>query len=255
MPAPISVAIITKNEESVIEDCLNAINWCDDIVIVDSGSTDDTLKICEKHNCRIFHKDFHGFGEQKKHAVSLTKNDWVLSLDADEVLDDQLQHFFVSFSNNNSNIVGYDLKRLMVYMNRKMVWSKFRNETILRFFNKQFGDFNLNKVHEGIVINGQTSSLDGYIHHYSYKNIAHHLEKINSYTTLAAKSMFERGKRTSIAHIALKTISEFIHVYFIQAALLDGFAGFSWTVTSTYYKALKYFKLRELHLLASKNNL
>jgi glycosyltransferase involved in cell wall biosynthesis len=253
MQTPISIVIITKNEESILEDCLNAIKWCNDIVIVDSGSTDKTLEIAKKYDCRISHKDFNGFGEQKRHAVSLAKNEWVLSLDADEILDSRLQEFFQSGTFLTSETNGYELKRLMVYMNRKMIWSKLKNERILRFFNKKHGNFNLNKVHEGIVVNGNTEVLNGIILHYSYKNIEHHIEKINNYTSIAAQLMFEKNKKTSILHISIKTLVVFLQTYLIQGAILDGFAGFSWSVSATYYKALKYFKLRELHLSASKN--
>ena len=252
MQTPISIVIITKNEESVLEDCLNAIKWCDDIVIVDSGSTDRTLDIAQKHGCRTFHKDFNGFGEQKSYAVSLAKYDWVLSLDADEIIDNRLISFFESSKFTNSDVVGYNLKRLMVYMNRKMIWSKFRKESILRFFNKNHGNFNLKKVHEEVELKGKTEVLKGYILHYSYKNISHHVEKINSYTSLAAQSMFERGKKTSLLHIFIKVIARFIQVYFLQLALLDGFRGVSWTFSACYYKALKYIKLNELYILSKK---
>lgn len=251
MQTPISIVIITKNEESIIEDCLNAIKWCEDVVIVDSGSSDRTLEIAKKHGCRIFHKDFNGFGEQKQYAVSLANNDWVLSLDADEIIDSKLKDFFLSSSFIRPEIVGYEIKRLLVYMNRKLIWNKFRNDKVLRFFNKKHCSFNTLKVHEKIITTGKTETLDGFIFHYSYRNLTHHIEKINSYTTLAAQVMFEKNKKTSIPHVFLKTIAEFTHVYLIQGAIFDGFIGLCWTITLTYYKALKYFKLREMYTLNS----
>ncbi|MBT4360547.1 MAG: glycosyltransferase family 2 protein, partial [Candidatus Marinimicrobia bacterium] len=142
----LSITIITKNEERNIRRCLDSIQWAEEVVIVDSGSTDQTLAICKSYNCRIIHTEWLGFGKTKQLAVNETTHDWVLSIDADEVITPELQSAIQSVL-KNPKADGYQIKRESFYLKRKIKYSGWQNDYPLRLFNKRKGQFNDAPVH------------------------------------------------------------------------------------------------------------
>ena len=248
MPNKISCVIITFNEEENIRRTLNSVKWCDEIVVVDSGSTDKTIELCEEFNCRIYNKEFNGYGDQKRYAVSLAANDWILSIDADEVVSDELcEEIKNIFNDDEIKFCGFFLPRALIFLGKHFKYGRESKEYYLRLFNKNYGNISSDKVHEKVELNGDTQKLNGMLHHYSYTNIEQYFNKFNSYTTNAAQVLFdEENKGRSVAAIVLGFPVYFIKNYFIYRNFLNGIQGFLWALFSSLYPVIKYFKLWSL---------
>jgi glycosyltransferase involved in cell wall biosynthesis len=244
----ISAVIITNNEGNCIERALRSLDFCDEIVVADSGSTDATIAICEQYHCRMFTKAFDGFGPYKQFAVSQAANDWVLSLDADEVVSDELKREIVSlFSAGQPPVQGYYIPRSLVFFGRLLRFGGEYGKKHLRLFNKNAGAFTAEKVHEKVCVSGKTASLKNQILHYSYDSIRDYFEKFNKYTTAAAQSLFEKKKKVSAFTVIARFPLTFIKIYVIKGCFLDGYAGMVWSLFSSLYPVVKFAKLRELY--------
>jgi glycosyltransferase involved in cell wall biosynthesis len=239
----ISCVIITYNEEEHLSGCLQAVSWCDEIVVVDSGSTDKTLKICKDFNCKIHHKDFNGFGEQKRFAVSLAENDWILNVDADEVVTKELKNEILAELDNNISVNGFYTPRSLFFLGRQFKYGRESKEYYLRLFNKQHGNFSEDKVHEGVIVNGATKKINGELLHYSYNSIHQYFEKFNNYTTRAAQELFEKGKKRSLILTTIGFPVYFFRNFFLNRNFLNGWQGFLWALFSSCYPVVKYAKL------------
>ncbi|MEO6549481.1 MAG: glycosyltransferase family 2 protein [Ferruginibacter sp.] len=246
-PPPVSAVIITYNEEKNIHRTLSKLSWCDEIIIVDSFSTDATLAICSEFGCRIFSKDFNGYGPQKQFAVAQATNDWILCIDADEVLDDSLISEIQEELMNDTTYSGYSIRMNLVFLNKVFVHGKESVRYYLRLFNKNLGGLSNNKVHESICVTGPTKKLQHPIKHYSYSSVHQCLEKVNRYSTLSAEMAFGKGKNKSMLAILLGFPFNFFKYYFIELNCLNGRNGFYWAIFSSYYHFAKYVKLNELH--------
>ena len=176
----ISAVIITYNEEAIIGETLSRLWWCDEIIIVDSGSTDRTAEICQKYGSRLFTRKFRGFGEQKKYGVSQAKNDWILCIDADEVLTEPLIDEILSELGRNENThAAYTIPRNLVFMNKVFAHGKESGCPIIRLFNKTRANWDVAVVHEKVTVDGTVKHLSGKILHYSYHDYNQFLGKIN----------------------------------------------------------------------------
>lgn len=245
---PISAVIITKNEEEKIRRCLDSLKtFVAEIVVIDSMSADRTAEICIECGCRVILREFDGYGNQKQFAVDQALNDWVISVDADEVLGQDLQEEMkVLTASAELPFDAYNIPFSLVYLGRILKHSGVGNESHLRLFNRKKGRFTTTPVHEGIITSGATGMLKNRILHYSYRDISHHLEKINIYTSQAAQGLVKKGRRYSIPAIAFKFPFAFFNFYVIKGGVLDGFPGFMWSWLSAFYAALKIAKAREL---------
>jgi len=245
MAVKTSCIIITLNEEDNLHRSLNAVNWCDEIIVVDSGSEDKTIDICEEYDCKVYQKDFNGYGEQKRYAVSLANNDWVLNIDADEVVSDNLKNEIENiFDNEEIKYIGFALPRSLIFLGKKFKYGKESKEFYIRLFNKNFGDFSRDTVHEKVELNGELKKLKGELLHYSYLNIEQYFKKFNSYTTKAATALYDEGKKgRSPVTIVLSFPIYFFKNYFVNRNFLNGIPGFLWALFSSLYPIIKYFKL------------
>ena len=241
----LSVVIITYQEEGNIARCLDSVkSLADEVVVVDSNSKDRTVEICRTYKCRVITHDFEGYGQQKQFAVDQASHDWVLSLDADEVVSEELKTEILSLLQKENNPVdGYRIPRSFFYMGRIMRHSK---EDHLRLFNRKKGRFTLVPVHEEIVVEGTVGKLMGKIIHYSYRDISHHLEKINVYTSQAAMKNMQEQKRFSRCWVAFKFPVSFFIFYFLRLGFLDGYPGFMWSFFAAFYGSLKIAKTIEM---------
>jgi glycosyltransferase involved in cell wall biosynthesis len=237
----LSVVIITFNEEKNIAKCLDSVHdVADEIIIVDSYSTDQTEAICLKYSkVRFSQHVFKGFGAQKQFATELSKNDWVLSLDADETISKALQDEIVHVLNAVNPSDSYSIRLQTNYLGRTLRFSGMHTERHVRLFHKKKAKFSEHQVHEHIVSSNVTNLKNPMIH-FPYQSISHHVEKINKYTNLYT------SKRT-ISHfqVITKAPLRFFTIYFIKLAILDGYAGFIWAMMGTYYSFLKYLKMSE----------
>ena len=247
----VSAVLITLNEELNLKRTLPQLSWCDEIIVVDSGSTDHTVQICRNFGCKVVHRAFDGYGTQKQFAVSLSRNNWILSIDADEVLSDELVNE-IKREMEAPRGTGYLLPMNLVFLGKEFTFGKESNRFFLRLFNKQFGNFNNRKVHEGIELTGEKIKFKNKILHYSYKDISQYFKKLNTYSSFGAKLAFEKGKNKSVFTIVSTIPLNFIKYYLIHGNILNGANGFYWSVFNTYYHLIKYLKIRELHNQHSK---
>jgi len=249
----LSVTIITFNEEANILRTLESVKpVADEIVVVDSMSTDQTLTICREFGCRVVQREFDGYGTQKQFAVDQASNDWVFSIDADEVVTKELQKEIIAmFAGKNGAVStvlhhpGYRIPRALFFMGRLMRHSAAGKEFILRIFDRTKGRFTTVAVHERIEVNGSAGMLHGRLIHYSDRDISHHLEKSNTYTSLAAREYHDQGKSFSKTWAALKFPTSFISFYFVKRGFLDGYQGFMWSFLAAVSATLKVAKTIE----------
>jgi len=243
---PVSAVIITYNEEALIGETLSKLWWCDEIVIVDSGSTDKTLEICKQFGCRIFSRPFTGFGEQKKFAVSKASNDWILCIDADEVLTRQLiDEIRQELHQPDIHFAAFSVPRTLVFMKKVFKYGKETGSYVTRLFNRSKGNWNGAYVHESVEVNGPVKKLKGKILHYSYHSYNQFLGKINLYSTLGAKKMQQKPKRKNRMLVVLAIPFNFFRYYILHRNFMNGYRGFSWSVLNTCYHFIKYLKAEE----------
>ena len=241
----LSVTIITKNEEENIERCLRSIKWADEIIVVDSGSTDNTIAICNNYKCKVYSINWLGFGKTKQYAVDRTSNEWVFSIDADEEVTPELKSSILEVLQKNPQTAGFRTSRRSFYVDKWIKYSGWKKDAPLRLFRKSKGGFNKKEVHESIEVNGKISSLKGKMLHYTYPTIASHIEKMNRYAELNISKQYKPGKRYSVLGAIIRGKWKFTKMYFFQGGFLDGRTGFILAVNSAFGVYLKYIKLWE----------
>jgi glycosyltransferase involved in cell wall biosynthesis len=246
---PLSVTIITRNEAHNIVRCLESVKpIASEIVVIDSISDDNTVQICKDHGCKTILKAFDGYGNQKQFAVDQASGNWILSIDADEEVSPALQTEIRNLLSQSGPLSdGYYIPRTLNFMGREMKHSGVGQELILRLFDRRKGAFTKLPVHESIEIQGTAGTLRGRIIHYSYRDISHHIEKLNDYTTKAAQGYQAHGKRFSKTWVALKFPVSFFIFYFVKRGFLDGYPGFMWSLLAAVYASLKIAKTIELN--------
>lgn len=251
----LSVAIITYNEERIIEKNLQAIhNLADEIVIVDSFSTDKTRQICEKYSkVKFIQKKFEGFGQQKNFALDNCNGNWILFLDADEIPTEKLKDSITEIS--SSQYHEYDVYLIEfnnIFLGKTLNYGGWGNIKRERLFRKGFGKYSKDIVHEEFITSSQKGIIEGKINHYTYKDIHHHIEKSNKYTSMMAEKMFKKGKRTDVLQILIKPVYQFLKSYLFQLGFLDGFVGYYAAKTASFYTFMKYMKLYEYQKLSKQ---
>ncbi len=241
----LSVVIITYNEEENILRCIHSVkDLADEILIVDSFSADHTVEICNSSGCKVILHPFEGYGQQKQFGVDQAGNNWILSLDADEVVTDELKQEIRTLMQQEAiPHGGYKIPFSLFYMGRIFRHKETDN---LRFFDRTKGRFRFVKVHEGVDVNGPVGTLKGKIIHYSYRDLSHHIQKTNTYTTQAAEGYIARGRTFSKAWVALKFPVSFFIFYIIKLGILEGYPGFLWSFFAAFYGSMKVAKTIEM---------
>ena len=243
---PVSAVIITLNEAENIERTIKALDFCDEIVVIDSGSIDNTVELCRQLHCKVLYRAFDNYGLQKRFAVEQASNNWVLVIDADEVVTPALkQEITTRFSGNDLTVQGFYLPFSLLFLNHTFRFSGQNRQLHLRLFNKQFGTINTNAVHEGVAITGKTACMHNVILHYSYKSLSDYFEKFNRYTSAAGEHVCEKGTIKSKPNTMLRVPITFFKIYLCNLGFLDGYAGFVWALLSSLYPLVKYAKARE----------
>ncbi len=223
----ISAVIITKNEERNIERCLISLRGiADEIVVVDSFSTDETENICRKHNVRFFQKEWLGYAKQKNYANSLAEYDMIFSIDADEALSPQLQETILRIK--ESDFVGKagELNRLVNYCGKWIHHSGWYPDKKIRLFNRNAARWT-GEIHETLSFSQSIDlvRLEGDLYHYSYYSIEEHIRQTDKFTTLAADDEFKKGKKVSFASLYIKPRWKFVRDFIINLGFLDGYYG------------------------------
>jgi glycosyltransferase involved in cell wall biosynthesis len=244
---PITLCVITLNEERSIERCLRSAPFARDIVVLDSGSTDRTVEIARALGARVFVEPFRGHVLQKARAVELAAHDWVLCLDADESLSAELARAAPSaLARDRGACVGYELARHTFYLGRYIDHGGWWPEWRLRLFDRTQGGWTGIDPHDRVEVRGRVQRLPGEIEHFAYRDLSHHLAKVNSYTTLMASRRFEAGERFRYRKLVLHPFGRFLRMFFVRQGFRDGWRGFLLAVIGAFYVFLKYAKLLEL---------
>lgn len=240
----ISVAIITKNEEKRLPDCLNSVSFADEIVVVDSGSTDKTIQIAESFGCRVYVEEWKGFGNQKNSAIQKCTNDWVLALDADERVPPLTRDSIADVLKSPSES-AYSFKMKHFIDNRWLKHGGHWPDWHIRLINKNKGAF-CGEIHEKWITKEGYGKIDAYIEHYGFSNYSDMLRNVNDYSSIAAKELFEKGKRVNMLTPIIHGIAMFLKTYIFQKGILDGFDGLIMAVAKANGSFFKYAKLYEL---------
>lgn len=247
----LSVAIITLNEEKNLGRTLNSVkDFADEIIIVDSGSTDKTEEIAKKYNAKFYHQKWLGYGPQRNKAIDLSTSEWILNIDADEEISKDLAKVIKEIKKNNNDYDIYKINFMSVCFNKKIKYGGWSNSYRIRLFKKSAGKFNLNDVHEEFITNNKIGKIKEFILHHSYSDLEDYFQKFNKYTTLGAIEYYKKNKKASIFSIILNPLYKFLRMYIFRLGFLDGLEGFLLAITSSLYTMVKYYKLREIY----KNN-
>lgn len=244
----LSAAVITYNEERNMARFLeNISDLADEIIVVDSFSTDRTKEIATASpKVKFIENKFEGFGRQKNFALSHCSGEWILFLDADEIPDETSKNAVRNVLREETQTDVYLIGFNNIFLGRNVRFGGWGNVYRERFFRKTAGTFDDAYVHEKFLTRGKTAVLPGKINHYTYRDIHHHLEKSNKYTSMMAQKMKSAGKTSSWGKIIFSPLFQFVKLYFFKMGFRDGMVGFYAAVTASFYTFLKYMKLYEI---------
>ena len=243
----LSVGIITFNEEKRLERTLESVkSFADEIVIVDSGSTDKTSEIAQKFGANFFVENWKGYGLQKNSVIDKCKEDWILLIDADEVISSKLKNKIIEIVNQDKEDV-YEVNFTSVCFGKKIKHGGWSGSYRVRLFRNGIGKYNDNVVHEAFITDRKIAKLKEEILHYSYEDLADYLSKFNRYTSEGAKEYFKRGKKSNLFGIVINPFFKFIRMYIFRLGFLDGVEGLLLAILSANYTMVKYYKLLEMN--------
>ena len=250
----ISTIIITKNEEQDIAACIESALWTNEIIILDSGSADTTLAVCEKYAPKVrVHTttDWSGFGKQKNRALAFATSDWILSIDADERVTPELkQEILQKLNLNNTDFIAYKMPRITYFLGKQIKYCFSNNsDAPIRLVKKDCGKFSDDIIHEKLVISGKTGELKSKLQHFSFGNIEELINKINNYSSLGATKLYGTKKKTSYAMAFTHAFWIFVKIYFLKLGFLDGWPGFIIALSNFEGTFYRYAKLKEKELI------
>ena len=241
----LSVTIITLNEEQNIRDALESVKWADEIVVVDSGSADRTVEICKEYTDRVFYNQWPGHIAQKNLAIEKAAHQWILSIDADERVTPELAAEIKEVL-KGPKADAYSVPRHVFYLGRWINHSGWYPDRKIRLFRSDKGRWGGIDPHDTVIVNGEVNCLKGDLIHYSFRDIAHHINTMNSFTTIASKEYVKLGKRFRFRDILFRPFFMFLKSYVLKQGFRDGLPGIIIAVTAGYHVFMKYAKLWEL---------
>jgi glycosyltransferase involved in cell wall biosynthesis len=241
----ISAVIITRNEESNIRDCLASVSWAREIVVVDAESTDRTREIALEFTTLVHEKKWEGYAEAKAFAISRANSEWVLSLDADERVSEQLRNEIQALS-EGGEYQGYLVPIRPLFLGRWIRHCGWYPGYKLRLFKKARAGMTPRRLHEGIRVEGATRKLESPLLHLAYPTVHSYFRKFTAYTDLAAQELHDEGRRARLPDLVLRPLFSFVKMYLFKRGFLDGLEGFILCVFSSFYVFVKYVKLREM---------
>lgn len=242
---PISLVIITLNEDENIARCIESVPWADEIIVLDSYSKDKTREIAADFGANVHVQEFLGFRDQKQKATDLAKNDWIISLDADEALSLGLSQEILQVFDAGPKHAGYRMPRLSFHLGRWIKHGGWYPDKQLRFFNRKKATWGGGHVHEKINC-ADVGNLNNNLLHYVFRDLKHQVDANNRYSTLGAQDLFDRKKKFSFVKLIFKPISKFIETYIWKLGFMDGLPGFVISVGASYSVFLKFSKLKEM---------
>lgn len=244
----LTVTVITFNEARHLAAALESVAWADEIVVVDGGSSDDTVAVARRYTDRVICRDWPGFGPQKNYAASLATNDWILTLDADERVTPTLAAAMRETLAGDPSAAAYRMRRLSWHLGRWVRSTDWYPDYQTRLYDRRRAEWVDRKVHEGLIVDGRITLLPGELHHYPYRSISDHLSTIDRYTTLWAEQALVDGLRARVRDLVLRPPAAFLRNYVLRYGFIDGRAGFVISLMNTSYVVLKFAKLWELQM-------
>ncbi len=244
----ISAAIITRNAAADLERCLASLDFVDEIVVLDQGSTDGTDEVCARFGAAIHQTSWLGFGPTKQKAVSLCRNDWILSIDSDEEVGPRLREALMRMP-DEPPLACYRINRLSMFLGKWIRHCGWYPDRIVRLFDRRRAGFNDRRVHEEVVVDGDCGLLPGHLRHYAYTTWEQYVAKLDRYTTLAAAQLHDEGRRSSLAGAVARASAGFWRMWLLQGGVLDGAHGLVLCLGSAFSILSKYVKLWRLERL------
>lgn len=245
-PAGVAVAIITRDEAHSIEACLRSVAWADERIVLDSGSTDDTVAICRALGAAVESTDWPGYGAQKNRAIARCSCDWILSLDADEQVTGELRAEIEQAIAAPGDAAGFRMPRLSSYLGRPMHHSGWWPDHVTRLFRKGRARFSDDPVHERLIVDGHVGTLRNPLLHEAFVDLDEVLDKVNRYSAAGARQMLAAGRKATLRSAIGHGAWTFIRTYLLRAGFLDGREGFMLAVSNAegaYYRYLKLMLL------------
>jgi glycosyltransferase involved in cell wall biosynthesis len=242
----LTVTIIAQDEADRIGATLDAIRCADEIVVVDGGSKDDTVRLCRERGCRVVERPFEDFARQKQLAADEASNDWILNLDADEVLSPELNdEIRALLSGGDPGEAAFRITMMLVFMGRVFRHGRESRDRHVRLFDRRRARYGPKSVHEGLLVDGRIGELRGVALHSSFRDLTHLIGKMNVYTTRGALELARQGRERSAWSVALSAPFYFFKYYVLRGNFRNGVPGLCWALVSTISPLLKYMKLME----------
>ena len=242
----VSVTVITLNEERNLPDALASVAWADEIVVVDSGSSDKTCEIARQFTTKVLARDWPGYSAQKNFAAEQARHDWILSLDADERVTSELAGDIQKLFAGTPGARGYRIPRVSRYLGKWLRSTDWYPDYQLRLYDRRHARWNGRPVHESVAVDGPVGLLRHELQHHPYADISHHLQTIDRYTTLAAQAMHADGRRVGTLGLFAHPVAAFLRNSLLKKGVLDGSTGLTVSALNSYYVFLKLAKLKEL---------
>ena len=242
----LSVIVIALNQEANIGDCLASVSFADEIVVVDTGSTDRTVELARASTNRVLDAPWEGFGRTKNYALDQARGEWVFSLDTDERVPPALQEEILAVVEADGPLNGYRVARKNYFCGRWIRQLGWYPDYTLRLFRLGRGRFRDREVHEEVVVDGPVGDLPTPLSHYSYRSVSEYIARMDRYARLAAQELAKAGRRPFPGELFVRPFFSFLHLYFIRRGFLEGTPGYTLAVLMSMYKFLKYYYLREL---------
>lgn len=242
----LSVTIITLNEAAHIGAAIDSVAWADEIVVVDAGSSDDTVAIARAKGARVEVREWPGYAAQKDYATSLATHDWVFSLDADERVTPELAREIQTVLTTGPTAHGYRIPRVTFHLGRWIRTTDFYPDYQTRLFDRRHARWHGHLVHESVQVDGPRGYLRGELQHYSFRNLADQIDRLNTYSTLSAQQMFDAGRRSGPVHLLVHPLAAFLRNYILRRGFADGTVGLTISLVNSYGVFLKFAKLWEL---------
>jgi glycosyltransferase involved in cell wall biosynthesis len=240
----LSACIITFNEADRIEACLRSLSFCDELLVVDSHSSDGTRELAAAIGARVIERDWPGYRSQKQFAVDAATHDWVLCVDADERVSEALRREITDLRERGfGDAAGYSLPRITDYFGRFLRHGNAYPDRLVRLFDRRRGGWTGEEIHENTRVSGRVARLSGHLEHFSYRSLGDHLNRMQRYADLMAQALYARGRRCGLTPVLVNPYWRFVRGYLLRLGFLDGWRGLVFALIEAGYVRRKYLGL------------
>ena len=243
MAPKITALAITYNEEDNVKRYVESLSFADEIIFVDSQSTDRTVAIAEEMGVTVIQRKFDDFSNQRNFAIQKASNDWILFFDLDEIISKELEHEILTTLANPRDIVAFYIRRNFYFMGKLIKFGGWQNDRAIRLFNKNYCQYNGNLVHELVQSTGKKCILKNKLNHFSYKNFDNYNDKLNLYSKLQAENLYQQKKRPNLYHFFIRPTYRFLWQYIFRLGILDGKEGFILAYVHSFSVFKRYLQL------------